>query len=73
MKYSCIKKCYLCNSILEVEESDINIYYDFKTFYICPVCNNKNNIEIPNSITIKKLDNIKMKLCKIYDNIYLVN
>ena len=70
-KFVCIQKCF-CNSILEVENSDINVllnFYDSNLiyYYRCPVCNKMNMISeniLPRNLKLDKLLKVKNSLCR---------
>ena len=68
-----IEKCKYCNSILEMDESDLNVDSNYEIYYICPVCNLKNTLLNNRIKVIKSLKKIKVRLNKIYDKIYLVS
>ena len=68
-----IERCKFCNSILEVEENDLNINNNYDIYYICPVCYMKNILFNNRIKAIKLLNKIKVRLNQIYDKIYLVN
>ena len=68
-----IEKCKYCNSILEVDESDLNINSNYEIYYICPICYMKNTLLNNKKVIINYLRKIKERLNRIYDKIYLVN
>lgn len=70
---SYINKCYYCDSILEIDDIDINISLELINYYICPVCCKSNVIRIPNSILKDRLIEIRRKISVLCDKIKMVN
>jgi len=68
-----IEKCKYCDSILKVDNEDLNIAFNFDIYYICPICYVKNTLLNNKKSIIKKLKKIKVRLTQIYDKMYLVN
>lgn len=67
-----VERCKNCDSILLVEESDLNIDINYDIYYVCPICLIKNLLS-NKKMLINKLKKIKVRMNSIYDKIYLVN